>query len=124
MYIQRSCQFQTYERDKESVASVNTADPFLGPQRPFGRFLQHLTRVRRFVVFSENPLIMFIQIVRKSGPVLPKEDEPRGIIAPLKENLASFLETISPANILKWVKFIEIIGDADPDPTPNADPKI
>ena len=34
---------------------------------------------------------------------MPKEDEPRGIIAPLKEKLTSILETLSPANIAKEV---------------------
>jgi hypothetical protein len=44
-----------------------------------------------------------LQIVRQKGPVLPKEDEPRGILAPLKEHVASLVEAVSPANITREV---------------------
>ena len=43
------------------------------------------------------------QIVRGSGPTMPKEDEPRGIIAPLKENLALVLLALSPGSIIKQI---------------------
>ena len=34
---------------------------------------------------------------------MPKEDEPRGIIAPLKENIALVLSALSPASIAKQI---------------------
>ena len=34
---------------------------------------------------------------------MPKEDEPRGIIAPLKENIALVLLALSPTNITKQI---------------------
>ena len=43
------------------------------------------------------------QIVRGSGPTMPKEDEPRGIIAPLKENLGLVLLALSPSSIIKQI---------------------
>ena len=42
-----------------------------------------------------------LQIVRKSGPTMPKEDEPKGLIAPLKEQAALAAEAVSPANLAK-----------------------
>ena len=42
-----------------------------------------------------------LQIVRKSGPTMPKEDEPKGLIAPLKEQVALAAEAVSPANLAK-----------------------
>jgi hypothetical protein len=48
--------------------------------------------------------LRMFQIVRQKGPVLPKEDEPRGILAPLKEHVASLVEAVSPANITREVR--------------------
>ena len=39
--------------------------------------------------------------MRKSGPTMPKEDEPKGLIAPLKEQAALAAEAVSPANMAK-----------------------
>jgi hypothetical protein len=47
--------------------------------------------------------LRMFQIVRQKGPVLPKEDEPRGILAPLKEHVATLVEAVSPANITREV---------------------
>jgi hypothetical protein len=46
------------------------------------------------------------QIVRKSGPTMPKEDEPKGLIAPLKEHLAAMAEAVSPTNLSKQVALL------------------
>ena len=45
--------------------------------------------------------LISLQIVRKSGPTMPKEDEPKGLIAPLKEQAALAAEAVSPANLAK-----------------------
>ena len=34
---------------------------------------------------------------------MPKEDEPRGIIAPLKENIIIIAQAVSPSNIIKQI---------------------
>ena len=47
------------------------------------------------------------QIVRSKGPIMPKEDEPTGIIAPLKEKISQLISLLSPANIVKQVHKIE-----------------
>jgi hypothetical protein len=52
--------------------------------------------------------LRMFQIVRQKGPVLPKEDEPRGILAPLKEHVASLVEAVSPANITREVRAYEV----------------
>lgn len=58
-----------------------------------------------------NELIFFsslCQIVRKTGgPTMPKEDEPKGLIAPIKEHLALAAEAVSPANLSKQVSIHE-----------------
>ena len=43
------------------------------------------------------------QIVRSKGPTMPKEDEPRGIIAPLKEKIGLVVSALAPANIMKQI---------------------
>ena len=38
---------------------------------------------------------------------MPKEDEPKGLIAPIKEHLALAAEAVSPANLSKQVSIDE-----------------
>ena len=53
------------------------------------------------MVQRRNVTLSCLQIVRKSGPTMPKEDEPKGLIAPLKEQAALAAEAVSPANMAK-----------------------
>ena len=53
------------------------------------------------------------QIVRSKGPTMPKEDEPRGIIAPLKEKISLVVSSLSPANIMKQVMIMKAMAPPD-----------
>ena len=55
------------------------------------------------LLFVLENINFLCQIVRGSGPTMPKEDEPRGIIAPLKENLGLVLLAFSPGSIIKQI---------------------
>lgn len=55
------------------------------------------------LLFVLENINFLCQIVRGSGPTMPKEDEPRGIIAPLKENLGLVLLALSPGSIIKQI---------------------
>ena len=42
---------------------------------------------------------------------MPKEDEPKGLIAPLKEQAALAAEAVSPANLAKFLEATSVIKD-------------
>ena len=48
--------------------------------------------------------------MRSKGPTMPKEDEPRGIIAPLKEKISLVLTALSPANIMKQILIMKAMA--------------
>ena len=41
---------------------------------------------------------------------MPKEDEPRGIIAPLKEKIGLVMTALSPANIMKQIVIMKAMA--------------
>ena len=44
---------------------------------------------------------------------MPKEDEPRGIIAPLKENIAIVALALSPSSVLKQINKMKAMSPPD-----------
>ena len=60
-------------------------------------------------MFLKVTFLISLQIVRKSGPTMPKEDEPKGLIAPLKEQAALAAEVVSPANLAKSMTRMRMI---------------
>ena len=52
---------------------------------------------------------VLVKIVRSTGPKMPKEDEPTGIIAPLKDKLRQVMTALSPGNIAKQVCLVILV---------------